>query len=314
MPAAIYGLKPQGSGQVPLALRPFVMYDPAAYWFGIPDTGERHGIGVIGRGRGDGGRDVLLPSCDWVEDSCVYNLGALYFRDTNCPNITIAANGTISASKLAVFNHDQSSSSFPDMPIGLYCASSGRSTYKIMARDYQTYDPLFHRAAGIAGIVNTATAEVLYNYSDLAHGSQFNFDVFFATSPSLLSLWAVRNMSVNDVWWRFSLDPFNDSALWRTYDFIQSPKGNGVNFYARTMNQNVAVPYTSIRSYGTLDIGGVTHTLVMVSVDWYYGGANRKNLEAPYYRLYPTADPSSVGGCSAYLLDEWVTVHKPTTT
>lgn len=314
MPAAIYGIKPSGGPEVPSALRPFVMYDPAAYWFSIPDTGERHGIGVIGRGRGDGGRDILLPSCDWVEDSCVYNLGALYFRDTSCPKIAIATNGAISASKLAVFNHDRSSSSFPGMPIGLYCASSDRSTYKIAARDYQTYDPLFHRAAGIAGIVNTETAETLYNYSDLAHGSQFNFDVFFSTASSLLSLWAVRNMSVNDVWWRFSLEPFNDSARWKTYDFTQSSTGNGINYYARIFNQNVAVPYTSIRSYGTLDIGGVTHTLVMVSVDWAYGGANRKNFEAPYYWLYPTADPSSVGGCSAYLLDEWITVHKPVST
>lgn len=314
MPAAIYGLKPQGSGQVPLALRPFVMYDPAAYWFGIPDTGERHGIGVIGRGRGSGGRDILLPSCDWVEDSCVYNLGALYFRDTNCPNITIATNGRISASKLAVFNHDRSSSSFQDMPIGLYCASSDRSTYKITARDYQTYDSLFHRVAGVAGIVDTATAEAQYNYSDLAHGSQFNFDVFFGTSASLLSLWAVRNMSVNDLWWRFTGNEFDDTTWWKNYSFRKSLTGSGVNFYARTFSQNVATPYTSIRSYGTLDIGGVTHTLVMVSYDWPYNGSAGKSFESPYYRLYSTADPSSVGGCSAYLLDEWVTIHKPTTT
>ena len=312
MPAAIYVIK-ERSGYVSEALRPFKLYDASEYWFGT-SSGERHGIGVLARGRENNGRDLLLPSMDWVEDACVYNLGALYFRDTNCPNITIATNGRISASNLAVFYHDRSSSAFQDMPIGLYCASSGRSTYKIMARDYQTYDSLFHRVAGVAGIVDTATAEAQYNYSDLAHGSQFNFDVYFGTAPSLLSLWAVRNMSVNDLWWRFTPNEFDDTTWWKHYTFKKSLTGSGVNFYARTFSQNVATPYTSIRSYGTLDIGGVTHTLVMVSYDLPYNGSHGRSFESPYYRLSATADPSSVGGCSAYLLDEWVTVHKPIST
>ena len=214
---------------------------------------------------------------------------------------------------MAVFNHDRTSSRFSGLPISLYCSSSDRSTYKISARDYQTYDPSFYRTAGIAGVTDTSTAEQQYLYSDLPHGSQFTFDITFANRPSLLSLLAVRNMNVTGVYWRFNTaSSFDNSNYWRSYSFTNSLTGDGPNFYSGNYDgQKVSCPFVSIRSYGTISISSVTYTLVMVSIDWSITGANHMAFEAPWYQLYPTGDPASVGGCSAYLLDEWVTIHKP---
>ena len=307
-----------GGGTILPGLRVAKLYDASLYWYGV-SSGQRHGLGIIGIGRGGSGYDLLLPSLDWEKDICAYTLGGSYFRDANCPNITIASNGQINLSSgIACFNHNHVVSGFfNNLPLGTYCASTVEYKSKIVGSDYKTtYDSLMHRRAGQDGLTDTdAVLDVWKTYEDFPRPSLFFYDVSNGYFPTYVSLVATRNMWVDDVAWRIDqYDPARPSMRWCDFNFTMASSipgtGNAPTFYVPSDTGNVfPVPF-AIRNIGNMDIGGDTYTLNMINVDFSQNSiiSASRYAESLWYKVR-RQDETKSG--KMYILDEWVTIHKP---
>ena len=287
------------------------LYDPSYYWYRV-SSGERHGIGIVALGRGSGnGQDILMPSCDWERDICVYGSGGSYFRDSACPNVSFDANGVPSVGgDMALFNQNDMSG-YVSPPLGYYCATTRRYTDKIRARDYSTYDSRLHRDAGVSGITNSSAA-LTGRYDDTPHGSLFYFDIPNNHALTFMSLVACRNLSVTDVCYRSSdFDP-RENPYWSDFFFRSYPDFSdaGPTFYvnAPVVTQNYPRRKV-IRSLNTaIEINGNSYQLYQVYGEKPYGDyINWDYAELPWYKILPESGKAS----SMYVLEEWVTVHKP---
>ncbi len=279
------------------------IYDASQYWYNV-SSGERHGLGIMKLGR-----DYLLPSCDYEKDICSYSIGGTYFRDSDCPKLTVSANGVMNENgKLAVFNHNNKGD-YLNPPLGKYIATTARYTDKVRGRDYNTYDSQLHREAGVNGIVNSDTAWTGW-YESTPHGSLFYFDMPNSLSPCWCSLIAVKNLFVTDIIIRAgSLDP-RENEFWSDFPFRASVASNssGPTFYVTT---GTSWPLLKVirNMYAPVSINGETYELYMVSLDWPRTGQaqNFTYVESPWYKVQPTEGEAG----SLYILDEWVTIHKP---
>lgn len=286
------------------------LYDPSLYWYRVSSE-ERHGIGIVALGRGSGnGQDILMPSCDWERDICVYGSGGSYFRDSACPKVSFNANGVPSISgDMALFNHNNMGD-YIAPPLGKYCATTKRYTDKLRARDYNTYDSQLHRDVGVSGMVNSDTAWT-GRYNDTPHGSLFYFDIPNNRALTFMSLVACRNMFVADLYVRkMSSDP-REEPYWSNFGFKEFPDTSGPTYYVPTSSApNSRYPMRKVmRSLGaTVSIDGNDHLLYQVYgefpgtdyIGWNY-------VEGPWYKVSPQDGVAS----SMYVLEEWVTIHKP---
>lgn len=311
MAGTLYKYVDFGTG--PVAVRAAHLYDPSLYWYGV-SSGQRDGIGIIARGRGNGSKDLLLPSLDWERDICVYASGGDTFRNYQCPKVSFTANGVPSvANGMAYFNHNDDEyapSHGSGFHLGKYCATTYRYTRKIQARDYDTYDSQLHRLEGVTGMVNSFNA-FHGNQSETPHGSVFVYDNVNAIEPTFLSLVALRNMFIGDVCARHTSS--DTASLWREWSWIPGPTSAGYTFYVgATESPNRYVRRTVVRNlYKTVSIDGQDHTLYMVSLEFPRSAVGNKwsLVEGPWYELLPQSDVAS----SMYVLEEWVTCHKPGT-
>ena len=302
-----------GGGLVAYGVRVGKVYDASLYWYGV-SSGERHGLGLIGIGRSDNGRDMLLPSLDWDRDICAYTLGGEYFRDSACPKISIASNGVINVSgDMAVFNHNYVYPSLRilGLPLGKHCASSRAYTSKLRARDYDTYDSRLHRSAGVSGLTDSDTAKGEYGYVDLPHGSLFLFDNYNGVAPTFCSLLAIRNMNIKGVHLRKGQDDPR-SGYWHDFVYDPPPEGNAPTFYVPNNQSSQHQATFFMRNLNSqVQIGNDLYYLFMVSVD-YPTSSGSGNMwtyfESPWYEVQNYDGESG----SMYILDEWVTIHKPT--
>ena len=284
------------------------LYDPSLYWYPV-SSGERHGIGIVALGRGSGnGQDILMPSCDWERDICVYGSGSSYFRDSACPSVSFDANGVPSiGGDMALFKHNNMGE-YINPPLGFYCATTKRYTNKIRARDYNTYDSQLHRDAGVTGIVNSDTAWT-GRYDDTPHGSLFYFDIQNNRALTFMSLVACRHISIDDIRVRhMSSDPRNE-PFWSHFGFKSFSSNPGPTYYVEYVAGSAMPLLKVIRSLNTsVTISGSAYDLYQVYgefppteiVGWEF-------VEGPWYKITPQ---DGVAG-SMYVLEEWVTVHKP---
>lgn len=307
MAGVLYETLNLGGVAVP-GIRAAKIYDPSYYWYRV-SSGERHGIGIVALGRGSGnGQDILMPSCDWERDICVYGSGGSYFRDSACPKVSFTANGVPSViGDMALFNHNNMGD-YITPPLGKYCATTRRYTDKMRARDYNTYDSQLHRDAGVSGVVNSDTAWT-GRYNDTPHGSLFYFDIQNNRALTFMSLVACKNMFVEDVYVRHkSTDPRTD-PFWSNFGFTSFPSDSGPTYYVEYASGRVMPRRKVIRSLGTsITISGDSYDLYQVYgefpptdyIAWEFA-------EGPWYKLNPQSGVAS----SMYVLEEWVTVHKP---
>lgn len=296
-------------------LRAVKIYDASLYWYNV-SSGERHGLGIIGVGRDDGGRDILLPSLDWERDICAYTLGGGYFRDKSCPNVTIGSNGVIAvSSSMMCFNYNKAISLWLNASLGIYCASTPGYTDKLRARDYSTYDSSLHRRAGQSGVVDTDTVvDPNHNYDYFPRPSLFFYDITNSYVPTYCSLLACKNIYVDDVLLRHGQnDPASagwDDFVPRVASKIPGVMSYGPTFYVPSVTGSLGQMQFLNRYIGTIEIDGDSYNLHMVNIDYprtlLY--ANCKYAETPLYKI--NRNDTSKGG-KMYILDEWVTLHKP---
>ena len=283
------------------------LYDASQFWYN-ESSGERHGLGIIKLGN-----DYLMPSCDYERDICSYTMGGTYFRDSDCPHLTISSQGVPNENeKLAVFNHtDNSSSGYPSNqpPLGMYCATVARYTDKVRGRDYETYDSGLHRAAGLHGVVGSAAAWS-GRYEDTPHPSLFYFDSESSVIPTFCSLIATNNLSVTDFALRYDQYDPREQSYWSDFPFRGTSYSSttGPNFYVETAVEGSPV-FKTTKSLGIqIDINGSSHNLFLVALDTpRQSVASYKYFTPLWYKVQPVS--GSVG--SLYILDEWVTIHKP---
>lgn len=308
MAGVIYKNATIGGSVVP-GIRAAKLYDPSLYWYRT-SSGERTGIGIIALGKGNGGRDILLPSCDWERDICVYGSGGQYFRDSACPKVSFTSGGVPSVTgSMALFNHNNMGQ-YITPPLGWYCATTARYTGKIEARDYDTYDTQLHRDAGVSGMVNSNTAWT-GRYEETPHGSLFNFDITNNRALTFMALVACRNMSVDDIYVRhMGSDPRNE-PYWSNFGFYGFPSNAGPTYYVEYAAGRVMPQRKVIRSLSTsITISGSAYSLYQVYgefaptevVGWEFA-------EGLWFKITPQ---NGVAG-SMYVLEEWVTCHKPGT-
>lgn len=301
-----------GGGLVAYGVRAAKVYDPSLYWFNV-SSGERHGLGIICLGKGNGSRDFLLPSLDWERDVCAYTMGGEYFRDSGCPKISIASNGVINASgDIAVFNHNYNypALSILGLPLGVHCASTRAYTNKFRARDYDTYDSRLHRSAGVSGLTDSDTARGQYDYVDLPHGSLFTCDGNDWSMHTFCSLVALKNMTIDGLHIRRGQnDPRN--GYWHDYNFATPTETNEPTYYVPFDSTSAMQKTMFIRNlYSTVEINNEQYGLYMVSVD--YPSSSVGDNGYPYIESlwYEVKNFDGTSG-SMYILDEWVTIHKP---
>ena len=305
MSGAMYKYVDFGTG-TPILVRGAHLYDPSLYWYGA-SSGERNGIGLIAVGKGSG-RDLVLPSLDWEKDICVYGSGGDHFRNSECPKVSFTANGVPSVNSemcLYNFNDEDYRPSGSGLTLGKYCATTAKFTRKIKARDYDTYDSQLHRKAGVSGIVNAFNAFHGDNV-DTPHGSVFVYDNVNAIEPTFLSLVALRNMFIGKI---FGRHDSADEPNWRAWVWTPALTNDGYTFYVGP-SAGKYVRQTVVRNLNkTVTIDGNTHYLYMVAVD--FPRSSSGNLwsyaEGPWYEVVPDSGVAS----SMYVLEEWVTCHKP---
>ncbi len=301
MPGVMY-ITTYPQQDTPIQVRAGHIYDASQYWYNV-SSGERHGLGIIKLGP-----HYLLPSCDYERDICAYSIGGTYFRDSACPRLTVNANGVMSENgKLAVFNHNNMGD-YASPPLGKYVSTVARYTDKVRGRDYDTYDTQLHREAGLDGIVNSDTAWT-GRYATTPHGSLFYFDMSNPNAPCWCSLIAVRNLFVTDIIIRSSHYDPRDNPFWSDFWFrnVIGPDSYGETYY---VSGQVLPKLKVIRNlYSPVTISGEVHELYMVSLDWprYENPGNFTFVESPWYKVQPTDGEAG----SLYVLDEWVTIHKP---
>lgn len=281
------------------------LYDASQFWYNV-SSGERHGLGIIKLGN-----DYLMPSCDYERDICSYTMGGTYFRDSACPHLTISSQGIPNENgKLAVFKHtDNSSSGYPAVnpPLGLYCSTIARYTDKVRGRDYETYDSSLHRDAGLHGVVGSAAAWQ-GRYEDTPHPSLFYFDSVSSIIPTFCSLVAVNNARVTDMVLRYDQYDPRTRTYWSETPFRVSSSSVGPNFYVNVASNNYPVFKTTKYLNTQIDIDGTTHDLFLIALDTPSTATYQyKYFEPLWYKIQPVS--GSVG--SVYILDEWVTIHKP---
>lgn len=283
------------------------LYDASQYWYSV-SSGERHGLGIIKHGP-----DYLMPSCDYEKDICSYTMGGSFFLDKACPHLTISSQGVPNENGgLAVFNHtNNGSSGYPSNqpPLGLYCSTVERYTNKVRGRDYETYDSGLHRDAGLHGVVGSAAAWS-GRYESTPHGSLFYFDTNSSVIPTFCSLVATKNAAVIDFALRYDQYDPREQSYWSNFPFrgTEYSSSSGPNFYVANAVGGAPV-FKTTKSLGIqIDIDGTTHDLYLIALDTprqdvvYY-----KYFEPLWYKIQPVS--GSVG--SVYILDEWVTIHKP---
>ena len=287
------------------------IYDPSLYFYGA-SSGERHGLGLIRLGK-----DCLLPSMDASRDICCYADGALDFRDSQCPYINWAANGQFSSTGLAVYyrREDDTSSSNPpnNRPTrGYYCSRTARRTTKFQGDDYETYDSILHRNAGVAGNLDNTEW-----YENTARGSLFYFDSANMWAPTFTALIACRNAYVYGVTVRHAQhDPMVQSTISELYY-----RGLGTtttnNFYVtsadKLINNQPLYICTIHRLNHQVTIDSQQYDLVVADFNMAYSsgvpwGASWTYVESPWWNVKRIDE--TVNG-RVYFLDEYVTIHKP---
>ena len=284
------------------------LYDPSLYWYHV-SSGERHGIGIVALGRGRGnGQDILMPSCDWERDICVYGSGGSYFRDRACPSVSFSSQGVPNVSgDMALFNHNDMSG-YIAPSLGYYCVTTKRYTDKIRARDYNTYDSQLHRDAGVSGIINSSAA-LNGRYEDTPHGSLFGFDIQNNRALTFMALVACRNLSVTDVLCRSSANDPRTEPFWSNFGFKAFPVYAGPTFYVPAESMSRYPLRKVIRSLdASIEINGNSYLLYQVYGEMaHFDYINWDYAEGPWYKILPESGKVS----SMYVLEEWVTVHKP---
>jgi hypothetical protein len=288
------------------------IYDPSAFFYGA-SSGERHGLGLIKLGK-----DCLTPSMDASRDICCYADGALDFRDSQCPYINWAANGQFSSTGLAVLyrRQDEPSSVHPNpnnRPTrGYYCSRVARQTTKFKGDDYDTYDSILHRNAGVAGNVDSSAL-----YEDTARGSLFYFDSANMWCPTFTALFACRNAYVHGVTVRHSkYDPMEQSTIQELYY-----KGLGTittnNYYVTSADKlinNQGLYICTIHPlYQQVTIDSQQYDLVVGDFNMPYSsgvpwGGTWTYVESPWWNV--KRDDETANG-RVYFLDEYITIHKP---